>query len=291
MGLKKIVKEILAHLACLPYQYGWCNTGIRVMSIDETIEELLNTEKSMVRFGDGEMTMMMGKSLQLEEHQTELADSMRRIISYEQEGLMVAICSIFGDLKDYRKESRKFWKDHLLVRRREYVKLCSGEKIYGNATISRCYYMYWDKSKCERQFGQIRQIWKGKKVVVVEGAATHNGVGNDLLDTALTVERIIGPSKNAFLRLDEIRNACLTFPKDRLFLISLGAAAKPLTESLFHSGYRALDIGNLDKEYEWYLMQAEGKVKLRKHQIIGKEANQQAGYEEYLEQIKVYLES
>ena len=151
--------------------------------------------------------------------------------------------------------------------------------------------MFADKSQCAMQFEKIRQIWKDRDVVVVEGVSTHNGVGNDLLDTAKSVERILGPAKNAYLKIEDIYNACIQCPKDKLILVSLGAAAKPLVERLFLQGYRVLDIGNLDMEYEWFLMKADSKVKLAKHEIIGEAANKEAGYDEYLSQIKIVIES
>ena len=143
-----------------------------------------------------------------------------------------------------------------------------------------------DKSRCRSQIDGIRQIWKNKDVVVVEGERTHNGVGNDLLDTAASVERIIGPSSDAYGKLDEIMDCCREYSKDRLFLISLGVAAKFLAERLFLEGYRALDIGNLDMEYEWYLREAVQKEEIAKHSIIGEEANRSAGFDVYLDQIK-----
>ena len=59
-----------------------------------------------------------------------------------------------------------------------------------------------------------------------------------------------------------------------------------MTEKLFLDGYRVLDIGNLDMEYEWYLHQDRYKEKIPKHEITGEEANKSAGYHEYLAQIK-----
>ena len=56
---------------------------------------------------------------------------------------------------------------------------------------------------------------------------------------------------------------------------------------LFHLGYRVLDIGNMDLEYEWYVRQSPGKMRLEKHEVIGEEANRAAGYTAYLEQISV----
>ena len=71
-----------------------------------------------------------------------------------------------------------------------------------------------------------------------------------------------------------------------MFLVSLGVTAKFLVEKLFNEGYRALDIGNLDMEYEWYLQNADHKEPVYKHSVSGAEANQKAGYDEYLQQIQ-----
>ena len=55
-------------------------------------------------------------------------------------------------------------------------------------------------------------------------------------------------------------------------------------------GYIVLDIGNLDMEYEWFLQRSERKVQLSKHLVVGEAANRTAGYEEYLAQVKGFIE-
>lgn len=130
--------------------------------------------------------------------------------------------------------------------------------------------------------------------MIVEGTRTHNGVGNDLFDTAGSIERIICPPSNAYGALPAILDACLAYGRDRLFLLSVGVAAKFLSVELFQRGYRVLDIGNMDMEYEWYLRKAPDKMTLAKHGIAGEEANRQAAahdeaYARYLGQVKVWL--
>ena len=66
--------------------------------------------------------------------------------------------------------------------------------------------------------------------------------------------------------------------------------AKALVEEMFLKGYRVIDIGNLDMEYEWYLRKATKKEPIPKHSVVGKEANERAGYGEYLSQIVCYIE-
>lgn len=286
MDIKRFIKDILAQIDYSLYRAGIKKCPLKVYTIGETIEELIHTDKSLVRFGDGEITMIRGRSLSFQQAEADIQAGLKRLLSYQHEDLLVAIPEIFGDLSIYRKESRQFWKDHLLFGRKVYEQCCNQDRKYYNAYLTRFYYPFADKSRCGAWIEGIRQIWKDKDVVVVEGEKTHNGVGNDLLDTAGSIERIIGPSEQAYRKVDEILKCCKEYPKDRLFLVSLGIAAKFLTEKLFLEGYRVIDIGNLDMEYEWYLRKTDHKEKIEKHNIIGEEANRKAGYEAYLAQIK-----
>lgn len=289
MKVKRWMKDTAALIDYGLYRIGIRKCSIKVHSIEETIDELIRTDKSMVRFGDGEITMIRGRSLKLQKVEPEIIEGLKRIVGYQYEGLIVTIPEIFDDLSIYRKESRQFWRDHLLFSRKVYERYCNKDRAYYNTSVSRFYYALEDKSKCGEWIEGIRQIWKDKDVVVVEGERTHNGVGNDLLDTARSVERIIGPASDAYGRMDEIIACCRKYPKDRLFLVSLGVAAKFFAETMFLEGYRVLDIGNLDMEYEWYLKQTKLKEPIPKHDVVGEKANEEAGYGEYLKQIKQYV--
>lgn len=287
--MKEKIKSLLADIAYRLHQIRGSKNEIKVLSIDETLDELLHSGKSLVRFGDGEIIMIRGKSLYFQPHTQELSRRLAEILRYEEDGFMVAIPDIFAGLYQYRPSGQHFWKDHLLFFRSVYQEYCSPEKCYGNAYVSRCYYNYADKTKCAGWFLKFRQLWEGKKIVVVEGAGTHNGVGNDLLSNAAEVSRIICPAQNAGEKLPDIFEACLRLPDESLYLLSLGPAAKLLAEDLFHAGRRVLDIGNLDMEYEWFLKNAKRKEPLEKHSIIGVEANEKAGHMVYLKQIKVWI--
>ena len=41
-------------------------------------------------------------------------------------------------------------------------------------------------------------------------------------------------------------------PKDKLFILALGPMATVLAYDLARLGYRALDLGHIDIEYEWF---------------------------------------
>lgn len=287
--MKRKIKDILAAIAYFLYEKGILHNSIKVHSIDETIDELLHTNKSLVRFGDGEIVMIKGGDLMLQKASPEIAKGLAEILAYPYDDLMVTIPGIFDTLSDHRKASRQFWKDHLLFCRKTYEKYCNPDRIYYTTFVSRCYYYAKDRSNCGRWFAKIRKIWENKDVVVVEGTRTHNGVGNDLLDTAASVERIICPPRDAYGAISRILEACETYDKDRLFLLSVGVAAKFLALELFQRGYRVLDIGHMDMEYEWYVRQTPDKCKIEKHEIESEDANREAGYTQYLSQVKVRL--
>mgnify|MGYP002510353068 FL=1 len=292
--LKQRIKDSVAAMACFLYEKGILHNHIRVHTIDETIDELLHTEKSMVRFGDGEIVMIKGIDLMLQQASPEIGAGLAEILAYRYDDLMVTIPGIFDTLSDHHKASRQFWRDHLLFCRKTYEKYCNPDRIYGTTFVSRCYYYGKDRSACGGWFAKIRKIWENRNIVIVEGTRTHNGVGNDLFDTAAGIERIICPPSNAYGALPEIIEACLNYDRDRLFLLSVGVAAKFLALELFQKGYRVLDIGNMDMEYEWFVRQAPGKMTLEKHGITGEAANRQAAardeaYAAYLSQVKVWL--
>lgn len=287
--MKQKIKNILAAVVYFFYEKGILHNSIKVYSIDETLDELLRTGKSMVRFGDGEIIMIKGKALKLQQASPEIAAGLAEILPYKYDDLLITIPDVFTSLSGHRKESKQFWKEHLLFYRKTYERYCNTNRIYGTTFVSRCYYFAQDKSNCGRWFAKIKKLWENKDIVVVEGSRTHNGVGNDLLDSAASIERIICPPKDAYASLETIIKTCRQYDTDRLFLLSVGATAKFIALALFREGYRVLDIGNLDLEYEWYVRRAEGKIPIEKHEIIGKEANRAAGYHEYLAQIRCWL--
>lgn len=284
--MKEKLKRLLFHIVYRMYQKNILHNKMHVLSIDETVEVLVHSDKSLVRFGDGEISMIEGVFVDHQKYDENLAKKMYDILQFENEDLLVAIPDIFESLDHYTERSQRFWKEHLFFFRKLYHKDCDTSKVYYNAFISRCYYMVKDKDQCGKWFYNMKKIWRGKDVVVVEGTVSHDGVENDLFSGAKSIERIICPSKDAYRVYDEILEACLTYSKDRLFLTALGTTAKVLTAQLVGAGYRVIDIGNLDMEYDWYLKKAETKEHPVKHDYRTIEENLQAGYAEYVSQIK-----
>ena len=234
---------------------------IQVKGIDETLDCIIENKSSLVRFGDGEINMLAGHSIPYQDYDEELASIMRDIIGQEsREDLVVCLPDAFTDRFKFTSWAIPFWKDHMDHYMDFYRELCS-DSWYGSTFVSRPYIDFEDKSQAKSQFEKLKSIWKNRDLLIVEGATSRSGVGNDLFDEANSIKRIICPSHSAFSRVHEIEHEIEKYAAGRLILCMLGPTAKVLAYHLSQKGYQVLDIGHIDSEYEWMKMGAKTKVK------------------------------
>ena len=186
---------------------------------------------------------------------------MRDIIGQEsREDLVVCLPDAFTDRFKFTSWAIPFWKDHMDHYMDFYRELCS-DSWYGSTFVSRPYIDFEDKSQAKSQFEKLKSIWENRDLLIVEGATSRSGVGNDLFDEANSIKRIICPSHSAFSRVHEIEQEIEKYAAGRLILCMLGPTAKVLAYHLSQKGYQVLDIGHIDSEYEWMKMGAKTKVK------------------------------
>ena len=234
---------------------------IQVKGIDETLDYIIKNKSSLVRFGDGEINMLAGHSIPYQDYDEELVSIMRDIIGQEsREDLVVCLPDAFTDRFKFTSWAIPFWKDHMDHYMDFYRELCS-DSWYGSTFVSRPYIDFEDKSQAKAQFEKLKSIWENRDLLIVEGATSRSGVGNDLFDEAKSIKRIICPSHSAFSRVHEIEEEIEKYAAGRLILCMLGPTAKVLAYHLSQKGYQVLDIGHIDSEYEWMKMGAETKVK------------------------------
>ncbi|MGX3011542.1 GT-D fold domain-containing glycosyltransferase [Helicobacter sp. 23-1044] len=135
-------------------------------------------------------------------------------------------------------------------------------------------HFYFDDSFGRRVFedyleiliNPIKSLWRGKKVVVVEGFNSYFGVYNDLLDSASEVIRLNSyPPFDAFSKIDEILGDVMRvarkYEKDEIcFIVALGASAKILCVELAMRGYIAYDMGNMSISYDCIIHKKDRKL-------------------------------
>ena len=234
---------------------------IQVKGIDETLDYIIENKSSLIRFGDGEINMLAGHSIPYQDYDEELVSTMRDIIGQEsRKELVLCLPDAFTDRFRFTYWAIPFWKNHMDHYMDFYRELCS-DSWYGSTFVSRPYIDFEDKSQAKAQFEKLKSIWKNRDLLIVEGATSRSGVGNDLFDEANSIKRIICPSHSAFSRVHEIEQEIEKHAAGRLILCMLGPTAKVLAYHLSRKGHQVLDIGHIDSEYEWMKMGAKTKVK------------------------------
>ena len=163
-------------------------------------------------------------------------------------------------------------------------------RIYADAYITRPYAIYADNNTDapKKRFDELKKIWNGKKLLIIEGEKTRMGVGNDLFDNAEGIKRILCPAECAFDRYADILSFALKQDKDCLVLIALGPTASVLAYDMAKAGFWALDIGHIDIEYEWMLAGKGGRVDIPNkyvNEVEGGERVEEYVNEEYEKQI------
>jgi glycosyltransferase family protein len=259
----------------------------KVLSLKETIAVIKKMELSALRFGDGEISLMENQELGFQSKNKELAEKLRKIIQTNEQGLLICIPGIWGKLDDFSTQSFKFILHHLFRYGYVWRNMLSHSQTYGDAYITRPYLGYKNKLRSDSIFRELFSIWEDKKVVLIEGEKSRLGVGNDMFSKVSSIQRILCPTNNAYDKYTEIKKTALNLPKDTLILLSLGPTAKVLTYDLFKEGYRVIDIGHIDMEYEMFLRKESKIVKVdyKYFNEIGERNPEDCKDKEYLKQI------
>ena len=236
-----------------------------VLSSKETIKRIINERLSISRFGDGEISLMMKTGgPKFQSASDELSDDLWLSFNKRSKNLLICLSKI--DFRfPYKSIERDHYKRYLYY---TFRKALRQKKIdfrykYGNTDLTRFYhpalYKKTNFKKLERYVFELKKIWNSRKLVIVEGEETKLGVGNDLFDNALSIKRIICPSRNAYFCKDKIINAIkANCSEDCLVLLSLGPTASIVSAYIStETNIQIVDVGHVDVVYIWFLYRAK----------------------------------
>ncbi len=226
----------------------------------KTLDLLLKTDKSIVRYGDGEFALINGHNLKFQDWDSDLSARLEEILVSNDSRILVGIPDVFASLNHFNRRAAKFWKKYIFRNWVKIYKKLDLDKQYYDSMISRPYMDAKDRTYCQKYFQDFRKLWDKKDIVIVEGVASRLGYNNNLFSNCNSINRILCPARNAYKNYGKIFEFCKTLPKDKLFILALGPMATVLAYDLARLGYRALDLGHIDIEYEWFLKQASKKI-------------------------------
>ena len=280
----KIIKDI-------NYGYELKNTEKiipQMISKEDAVDILLNSKKSLSRFGDGEFALMQGANLAFQPASKELQNRLIEILHNGNENLLVGIPDAFHNLDDYAPKYVYYWRNWMVWNRNEIYKMLDMSKPYCNSFISRPYMLYKNKKNASEFFKKLKELWKNKDIVIVEGEFSTLGASNDLFKNAKSVKRILCPATNAYSRYWDILEYCKSFSDDTLFILALGPTATVLADDLSKNGYQAFDLGNIDAEYIWCQKKVKKIIPIRNKFVYEADCGKNVGKEdspEYKKQV------
>ena len=254
---------------------------INIMTSEETVEYIIDNHCSVSRYGDGELNLIFNNSFEIgfQSRNPELSKRLEEILcATDSSNILLSLPHHIISQDGLTPYAEKFWKQwvsnyYKFLYRLLYKK--TNKVCFGDTNMTRPYIDYNDKSKSERLFNMLKEIWKGQQLLIVEGDKTRLGVGNDLFEGANEIQRIIAPSINAYDKYDSILDAVKNNYSGGIVLIALGPTATVLAYDLSKQNIWAIDIGHIDIEYEWYLAKATDKIPIK-----GKAVNEvEGGYD------------
>lgn len=261
----------------------------RIKTIEETLLEIKNQRKSIIRYGDSEMLYIIDRlNLPYQKFEPQLRDKLAAMLISDKVDILVGLPDGYRSIHGFERKIQIFWRSQISYIYPRVVKLLNLNKQYYNANITRLYFGYKNKNISKSNFELIRSIWSERKILLIEGEKSRLGMGNDLFENATSVERILAPAHHAFSRFQDLYTEAQKFSNDYLLLIALGPTAKVLAYELACIGYQAIDIGNLDLEYEWFKRGVKERIVIPGKyvsEVAGGRIVEESGDEMYLSQI------
>ena len=251
----------------------------KILSKKETLKYIHDNKCSIGRYGDGEVSLMAMIGIGFQRPSFKLRRELIQVAKSTDPSFLVCIPIIINDDSELVESSKKWWKSNLHLMGGIWKHYFTHRDFFGDTQITRPWLNTQNNEIAAMCFSLLSKEWEGKDVVLIEGIKSRVGVDNDFLSTANSIKRILCPVKNAYSKIDEIEKTVKKyFSKESLVLIALGPTATVLAFRLHNSGYRALDIGHMDIEYEWWKMKATKKVPVK-----NKYVNEVGGYKTLIE--------
>ena len=225
----------------------------------DTAQHLLFTNKSLIRFGDGEIYLMMNKSVGFQAASSILSQRLTEILKTNDPRLMIGLVDTFSNCFTFNSGAARWWS-----RRPELTSF-----IEANINISKQYFsafissIYTQSSHtfCHHLdliYSTLKEIWRDKDIVLLRGNNSQV-YAVDIYETAKSQTIYYAPRYNAWSDYQNLKTTILKEPPDKLFILAAGPVGKILAYDLMLLGRRALDLGHLAKDYNAYMTNSSAR--------------------------------
>lgn len=234
-------------------------TTYRINGPEETVREIVREKKSISRFGDGEMNLILKeKGIGFQKYNSNLKRELVQTLQGSTENLIAFPHALKGTKRD-RFFVKTFWWSYLVRNFSKVTKIfkLSNRDVFYDASFTRIITELKNKRQIDNVVYLVKKIWDNKDIILIEGEGTRFGVGNGLLNTAKSVHRIVAPEKDAYEVIEKLEVSTLKLisefenSENIIVLLALGPTATVLSSRL-STRVQAIDIGHFDLQYEFF---------------------------------------
>lgn len=272
-SLRKFVRNntiLYGTISCYRYLryrrvYDRLPKNVHVLDPVQSVTALAESDKSLSRFGDSELRLLYKQySIGFQKYDPALAGRLREVIANRagKQGVFLAVPHHLQSTAGVKFDIKTAWWDFIAHDHQEIYQKLDNRLIYLDTQLTRTYSEYCDLSITATVYRKLKQLWQGKRILIVEGAETRMGVGNDLFANAAAIKRLLVPSVGAFAYYDQIRSEVEAAVKTAgidLVIAAIGPTATVLAYDLSDI-IRTLDLGHLDIQYEYFRRHAKKMI-------------------------------
>lgn len=210
----------------------------------DTLRLILDGRRSLSRFGDGELGIMMCRqNAPGQRHDPALAQRLSGVAECRDDRLVVAVPRIYQHIPPGRRKNWAMWA------RPERIPAAWRERIMGSAFISRP--DFYGEPFGADYWALMRSIWQGRTVLLVRGGPRARRVPA-LFDNAASAEVLVGPRPDAWADYSALLASCLLWAPahpEGLVVAMLGPTATILAADLALQDVQTLDLGKAPRFY------------------------------------------
>jgi hypothetical protein len=198
----------------------------------ETVSAVL-AGKSLARFGDGELKLMLGQGYIREPPNPKLGRELLDVMQRPNPGCLVGVPTFDTNGPKYQS-----WLRHAL----RFCQVLAPNVPYYSAFVSRPDSAPWIRNR--EYAAMVETIWAGKRVALVcemDGFIRHT-----VKKHALSVVHIACPKAGAYAHIKEMQRAVEDVMPD-VAILSAGPTATCLANRLAKHGVQAVDLGSIGR--------------------------------------------
>lgn len=217
-----------------------------ILSIDQTIQYILDNKCSVARIGDGEELLF-----NMVEENPAFPKLKQELLDICQKGTNSKCLVCFNNFNADSQEVPEIYRQHFAY---YYTHIVTAEKLSKISFNAKSFYgdayaflFYVDNAATpkeqKRRKEKIKELWNGRKVCFVINRFSPILEDKECFDNVLEKKYIFVPQANAYAAKDSVLAELKELDKTWLIYLACGALATTLSFELSAKGYQALDMG------------------------------------------------